>query len=183
MIQQRCLWFTAFGGNRTTGHKRGLFHMCKSTKDAKAQHATTVEGIGLMTEAIDWIGHNIYLFNSSAISVMKSNTSSSEKLELRTTSDDIHQLIYPSGLRVDPINGKCDFDDNKKIVNFGDEHVLGYIFWSSLGGSGLHPHIGRSNMDGRHSTPIVLNEYVMTRKVQMKRINSYFSHSRQLRLH
>ena len=57
----------------------------------------------------------------------------------------------------------------KKFISaFRDEYVSGYIFWSSLGGSGLQPHIGRSNMDGRHSMPIVLSEYVMTRTQCLK---------------
>ena len=58
-------------------------------------------------EAIDWIGQNIFMFNVTTLKVMRiGNTSQSIDLELHTKSDDIHELIFPSNLQIDPQQGK-----------------------------------------------------------------------------
>ena len=58
-------------------------------------------------EAIDWIGQNIFMFNVTTLKVMKiRNTSHSVDLKLQTKSDDIHELIFPSNLQIDPQQGK-----------------------------------------------------------------------------
>ena len=59
-----------------------------------------------MTEALDWVGHNVYLFNNrTSLTVLHGYNGTIENLKLKTESEDIHPLFHPSSIRVDPING------------------------------------------------------------------------------
>ena len=103
-MSQNCIWFTSYPRNSTKeAFTRSLYYLCQG---ATVQYAIGVEGIGFMTEAIDWVGHNVYLFNNrTSLTVLHGYNGSIENLKLKTESEDIHPLFHPSSIRVDPING------------------------------------------------------------------------------
>ena len=88
-----------------SANMRDLFHFCAGN-NFSLEHSKHCKGQGLMMEAIDWIGQNMFMFNVTTLKVMKTkNTSRSVDLKLQTKSDDIHELIFPSNLQIDPQQG------------------------------------------------------------------------------